>query len=311
MTLVSDLIEEICEEKHIICESLSYGRILKLQKTNKTRFIIGINFDLNTKSVSMILNDKYATYEVLRSFDIPIIEHQILFTSNSRFCDWLGTFEKALWIFHAYHDDVVIKPNKGSEGNGVFHCTDSVTLEKKLFLLLKEHFSVSICPFYRIKTEYRIFYLDGKIEFMYSKVKPVLIWDGLSNVEELLKQFNQHFPNKAIFRENLEINDLNYIPQRGEKYEFSWKFNLSGGAQVNLEVSDFARENIEKIVHKVATCLNVRFVTIDIIQDENDQFFVMEINGNVCLSQFIHLVAEGRNIAKSIYAKAIDTMFND
>ncbi|MBQ7074822.1 hypothetical protein IJM86_07445 [bacterium] len=87
MTLVSDLIEEICEEKHIICESLSYGRILKLQKTNKTRFIIGINFDLNTKSVSMILNDKYATYEVLRSFDIPIIEHQILFTSNSRFCD--------------------------------------------------------------------------------------------------------------------------------------------------------------------------------------------------------------------------------
>ncbi|MBQ7074823.1 hypothetical protein IJM86_07450 [bacterium] len=80
---------------------------------------------------------------------------------------------------------------------------------------------------------------------------------------------------------------------------------------MNLEVSDFARENIEKIVHKVATCLNVRFVTIDIIQDENDQFFVMEINGNVCLSQFIHLVAEGRNIAKSIYAKAIDTMFND
>jgi hypothetical protein len=113
MTLVSGLVEEICREKNISLDCLSCGWILKLVKNEKTRFIIGINFDLNTKSISMILNDKYATYEILKSFGIPIIEHRILFTPDSRFHQlYGGTFENALSIFHEYHDDVVIKPNK-------------------------------------------------------------------------------------------------------------------------------------------------------------------------------------------------------
>ena len=40
-------------------------------------------------------------------------------------------------------------------------------------------------------------------------------------------EFNQHFPEKKVFRENLAESDLAYIPAKDEEFEFSWKFNLS------------------------------------------------------------------------------------
>ncbi len=308
--IVHALVKEICQEKKIDLEVLSYNWILKLTKNGKNHFIIGNSFDLNTKTTAIILNDKYATYEVLKSIGVPVIEHKMLFLPDAkRYENEQGTFGEALQYFYEHHDNVVIKPNKWSEGKDIFHCTDSITLERRLFSLFQKNFSVSICPFYKIKTEYRSFYLDGKIEFIYGKVKPVLKGNGVSTVEELLMKFNQHFPEKKVFRENLAESDLRYVPAKDEEFEFSWKFNLSGGAQVDLEVSDFARENIENIIHKISDALNLRFVTIDIIQDENDEFRVMEINAAVCFSQFINLVPEGREIAKRIYAKAIDAIF--
>lgn len=36
----------------------------------------------------------------------------------------------------------------------------------------------------------------------------------------------------------------------------------------------------------------------------------MEINGAVCMSKFIETVPNGRQIAKEIYEKAIDKMFD-
>ena len=36
----------------------------------------------------------------------------------------------------------------------------------------------------------------------------------------------------------------------------------------------------------------------------------MEINGSVCMNKFTELVENGYEIAKEIYSKAIDKMFN-
>lgn len=103
---------------------------------------------------------------------------------------------------------------------------------------------------------------------------------------------------------------MHFIPKKEEKFEFSWKFNLAWWVQVDLNISDFAKREIAKIIQLIASHLDVKFVTIDILQDENDEFRVLEINSHVYLQQFMYLVSQGRRIAKRIYTKAIDLMFS-
>ena len=111
--IVHVLIAEICQEKKIDLEVLSYHWILKLTKNGENHFIIGNNFDLDTQTTAMILNDKYATYEVLKSIGVPVIEHKMLFLPDAkRNENEQGTFGEALQYFHEHHDNVVIKPNR-------------------------------------------------------------------------------------------------------------------------------------------------------------------------------------------------------
>ena len=81
------LLQELCQEMNIKMEILSYGWIYKLSKDNKTRYIIG-KFDINKIASSEIASDKYATYEVLKSQNIPVVKHTMVFNPIQR----KGTF---------------------------------------------------------------------------------------------------------------------------------------------------------------------------------------------------------------------------
>ena len=65
------LIKEICGEKGISCTKLSYDWILELKKGDKVYHITGNRFDLNKEAAGHVACDKYATYEVLKSNNIP------------------------------------------------------------------------------------------------------------------------------------------------------------------------------------------------------------------------------------------------
>ena len=48
------------------------------------RYINGYKFGLNNQSLGLILDDKYATYELLNSFNINVCKHHILFKSSNK-----------------------------------------------------------------------------------------------------------------------------------------------------------------------------------------------------------------------------------
>ena len=62
----------------ITLEKLSNDWVLQLSKDGKVRHITRNHFDINPHSSSEIADDKYATYEVLKSQKVPVIEHTIL-----------------------------------------------------------------------------------------------------------------------------------------------------------------------------------------------------------------------------------------
>ena len=53
-----------------------------LEKDDIKKYITGYKFDLNPQSISNIVDDKYALYEVLKNNNIPVIDHNIIYSKK-------------------------------------------------------------------------------------------------------------------------------------------------------------------------------------------------------------------------------------
>lgn len=302
------LMREACSELGIKLEKLSYDWILQLSKDGKVRHIAGNRFDINPEATGEIACDKYATYEVLKSQDVPVIEHYMVFNPALRtkyISDegiWLGVVKEFL-----KYGKVIVKPNYGCEGIGVTFCSTLKEVESAIQKLFKNNASISICPYYDIRTEYRTFYLNGEVHLIYGKTKPYVIGNGKDTVEQLIQEIK--LPDKSIVKDNLSMLNMNYIPRENEKVEISWKHNLSGGASPNVLQKGELYSKIEKIAISAGKAMNINFATIDIIQTTDDNFYVLEVNSGVCATIFIDLVDGGYEIVKNIYKKALKSMF--
>lgn len=302
------LMREICTEMGIKVETLSYGWILQLSKNGKIRHIAGSRFDINPEATGNIACDKYATYEVLKSQNIPIIEHVMIFNpaSRSNFIGNEGIWPKVISEFLKY-GRLVIKPNYGCEGQGVFLCNSIKDAEIAIQKLFKTQNSISICPYYDINKEYRTFYLDGKVKLIYSKTKPFIIGDGKATIGELIEELK--LPNKSVVKENIKELELSYVLIIGEKIDISWKHNLSGGAKPDILPKGELYNQIEQLAILSGKAMNINFATIDIIETTDNNLYVLEINSGVCATIFTQLVDNGVEIVKDIYRQAIKKLF--
>lgn len=302
------ILKEACAELGVEVEYLSYGWILQLSKNGKVCHIAGSNFDLNPEASAKIACDKYATYEVLKSQGVSAIKHTMIFNpaTRSSYVDSDGIWKKIMAEFKQ-NDGLVIKPNYGCEGEGVYLCHTFKEVEAAVQRLFKSHDSVSVCPYYDIRTEYRTFYLDGKVYLAYGKEKPFVIGDGVSTVANLVSQLD--LPDKKVVQENIMSLDLDYIPMKGERVNISWKHNLSGGAKPSVLKDGKLKTAIETLACEAGRAMNIRFATIDIIQTTNDELYVLEVNSGIGTTIFVKTVEEGYEIVKGIFKEAVKKMF--
>lgn len=180
------IIGEVCEELNIKVEKLSSGWILQLSKNGKIRHITGQLFDLNPQATGTIVADKYATYTVLTSQNVPIIKHTMVFNPAIRgeYINEEGIWNTVLSEF-SKQGKLVVKPNNECEGKGIELCNNIKELEIAIQELFSQnHESISICPYYDIKTEYRTFYLNGEVLLIYGKTKPFVIRRWKNKIEK-------------------------------------------------------------------------------------------------------------------------------
>lgn len=302
------LMRELCTEMGIELKKLSFDWILQLTKDGKVRHITGNRFDINPEAGGDIACDKYATYEVLKSQNVPVVEHTMVFNPAMR-GRYIGDEGVSLTVVSEFlkHGCLVVKPNNGCEGIGVSLCRTLRETEIAIQKLFKSYGSVSISPFYDIKTEYRTFYLNGKVHLIYGKTKPFVVGDGKSTMGELIEQLN--LPEKGVVNDNMNAIDLTYVPNDKEKVEISWKHNLSGGALPTVLEKSELYEKIEKVAIQAGKAMNMNFATIDVIQTVDDELYVLEVNSGVCATIFIDLVDGGYETIKEIYRESLNTMF--
>lgn len=304
INIIQKLIKDTSEEKNIECTFISNDWVIVLEKDNKIRTITGYKFDLNKASISKIFDDKYATYELLSLYNIPVVEHKLLYTKNNKndYANGINNYEYIKEIYKKYNNDIVIKINKGTCGINVNHFTKLIDI-KQYYNKLNGDQSYSISPFYNIENEYRVIVLNNEIRLMYKKVLPIIHGDGKSTIKELLKRHNYNY-----FKDYNGINK-NVILGKDEEYIYSWKFNLSSGATASFNIDNKTKQIIEDIIRKITDKLDIGFCSIDIIKTRSNSYYVLEINSGVMMKNLLLENEEISDKIKKIYSDAIDLMF--
>lgn len=303
------IIKQIALENDLSYEVLSCDLIIKLTKDNKIRYINGYKFGLNSHSLGLILDDKYATYELLNSLGISVCKHHILFRPNNHnsYAKNYNSFDYCYDLFLKYNKNVILKVNNGTCGDGVYHITTKKELKKIYNHLLKYNFSISLCPYYDIKNEYRVILLNNEIKIMYGKINPVVIGNGKDKLIDLLKDFNiNYFGYKTNLKKNINYNK---VLKKDEKFIYDFKYNLSKGSIITENIDKETKSIISKMAKDVSKKINLGFGSIDIIKTNDDKYYVLEINSGVMIENYIKLTSDGFKKAKKVYEEAVLEMF--
>jgi D-alanine-D-alanine ligase-like ATP-grasp enzyme len=139
-------------------------------------FVTGQTVPLNSRSAMALTADKPAVYELLAGAGLPIPEHR-LFALNDL---------NAAREFLALHDSCVVKPARGSGGDGV---TGEVrTLgEFRRAALVASRFAPQLLIERQVVGEvFRLLVLDGQVLDVIRRRRPTVTGDGRSTVEELV-----------------------------------------------------------------------------------------------------------------------------
>lgn len=303
------IIKQIALENDLSYEVLSCDLVIKLTKGNKIRYINGYKFGLNSHSLGLILDDKYATYELLNSLGISVCKHHILFrpTNHNSYAKNYNSFDYCYDLFLKYNKNVILKVNNGTCGDGVYHITTKKELKKIYNHLLKYNFSISLCPYYDIKNEYRVILLNNEIKIMYGKINPVVIGNGKDKLIDLLKDFNiNYFGYKTNLKKNINYNK---VLKKDEKFIYDFKYNLSKGSIITEDIDKETKSIIRKMAKDVSKKINLGFGSIDIIKTNDDKYYVLEINSGVMIENYIKLTSDGFKKAKKVYEEAVLEMF--
>lgn len=303
-----EIIKEICTEDNIKYKFLSKDWVIMLEKDGKTRFISGYKFDLNSHGIGLIADDKYALYEVLKSKNIPVIEHKIVYNkmNNLDYAIGCNTYEYVKEYFEKNNNNIVIKPNDGTCGKNVFNVTDVNEIDIVLDKIFLKNYSISMCPFYKIKHEYRAIMLDGENKLLYIKYLPIVTGDGNKTIRQLLLDFNYDY-----FIDKLEDSKYDKVLPKNKTFEYNWKFNLSQGSIAKKLNDKVLQDRLIKIAKQVCKEINLKFGSIDIIETTNNELLVLEVNSGVMLENYIRLNPNEYIYAKDIYRNAIKNLFKD
>ena len=216
------ILKEICSEENIEVKSYSKDWIHRLTKNNVNRHIWGYRFELNNASVDHICTDKSALSYVLRDSGVDCVMHEFFMSSpNLQYIDSQGNWEQLLAYFDT-HKKVVCKPNEGKGGDSVYIVTSRKELEAAVHKVFLESNGLTICPYYEIKTEYRVIMFDGQVKLIFAKQIPSVVGNGKDTVLELLIESGINY-EKLKFDKSM---DFDIVLEDGEELKLSTQHNL-------------------------------------------------------------------------------------
>ncbi|MDA3840588.1 MAG: hypothetical protein PF572_05885 [Patescibacteria group bacterium] len=254
-------------------------------------------FPLNFSFSSGITKDKTWTTKILKEKGFRTIKGEHFFL-NDKHIDYRKNGREICDALNYAQDKypVFVKPNDSSSGLLAEIIHKEGELLKHLSKIEKIS-EIGIIQEVKNLDEYRIFAVDGRVQFMYQRKSACLRGDGKKRVDELLVELNQKITKKKnkiletdiFFRGVLSKNGFNLesILPKNRKINISSKANLSAGGEIK-NYKKVVPTQINKWVSGLMKVFSLKVCGIDIFVDGDsdfpDNFIVIEVNPNPGLS---------------------------
>lgn len=282
-------------------------------------------YPLNLHFAAALANDKAWTYQVLTQagFKTPRGEHFFL-SDTWKAYQPIGRDVNAACVYAATLGyPVFVKPNDGSSGVLAELIPDESVLQAHLQQVVGVS-QVALVQEYINQPEHRLFVIDGRVEFMYQRTKPIVVGDGVKTIAELLADLNSQilitshqikldspFIKSELQRLNLHLDSVLSV---GQHLVVAAHANLAtGGAMTELT------ETIPTWLHDwaagVTQSLGLRVAGIDVfsalpLTDPNavQHLIIIEVNSNPNLAGIYTNGA--RDMAINIWKKILLKYFD-
>lgn len=293
-------------------------------KDGKKRYFRYNTLDLNPVGASDIAKDKdYADF-FMRKMGYPTVRGKA-FYSNA-WAKLLGS-KRNIDAAYAYARKlglpVVVKPNSGSHGEGVFLVRNKREFYRAMRFIFKEN-RVALVQHVVYGKDYRIVVLDKQVISAYERIPLSVVGDGSSSISELLKKKQKRF--RAGSRDTrIKLDDmriahklgvqklaLRSVPERGKRVYLLDNANLSSGGEA-LDVTKPIHADFKKMAVKLTRDMGLRLSGVDImvsgdIRQKPKKYWILEINAAPGLDHYVKTGRAQQKIVENLYLKVLKSL---
>lgn len=302
----------------------NYGYAGFIEAANGRRhYFKGTNFDINGAGAASLAKDKDYAGRMLAEAGLPVPEALLIHSprrrramalKNPAVAARLATEVAAAIFAETVGWPVFVKPNEGSEGEGVMKAGNRETLGEALAELFQINERVLVQRAVS-GTDYRAVVLDGEVLAAFRREPLRVSGDGRSTLGQLIERriatFGAEGRGNRIAADDPRIlkhltadgRAFADVPAKGEDIALLPNANLSTGGTAVDATATFSKE-ARQLAIAAARALGLRFAGVDLMLDEDGgTAHVLEVNAAPGLSYFHRLGEREAAIVEAIYAK--------
>lgn len=293
-------------------------------KNGRIRYLRYFSLDLNTLAASEIATDKDFSNFFLKRGKFPTIPGKTFFSNY-----WCKTIDSSEDINSAYRYavkmgfPVFVKPNSGSQGNGVTKAHNKFEFYKAVRSIF-QHDKVVLVQQPVTGKDYRIVVLDNKIISAYQRIPLNIVGDGRSSVYRLLQNKQKKFIttdrdtvinlSDIRIRQNLKHQglSLHYIPPKNKVVYLLDNANLSTGGDP-IDVTKMIHPDYRKVAIAITKYMGLRLCGVDLmitgdISKPLKKYWVLETNAAPGLDHYVKVGKTQEKIIEDMYLQILKAM---
>src|SRR3989344_224204 len=218
---------------------------------------------------------------------------------------------------------VIVKPNEGSHGTGVFLVRTKREFMRAMQFIFK-HDRVALVQRVVRGRDYRIVVLNSKVISAYERIPLSVVGDGSSSIQELLKKKQKRFRGggrdtrirlddiRIAHKIGLQKLALRSVPERGKRIYLLDNANLSSGGDA-VDVTKPIHPEFKKMAIKLTRDMGLRLSGVDImvagdIRNAPKKYWVLEINAAPGLDHYVKTGLAQQKIVENLYLKVLRSL---
>ncbi|MBI2610544.1 cyanophycin synthetase [Candidatus Kaiserbacteria bacterium] len=293
-------------------------------RDGKKRYFRYNTLDLNSVGAADVAKDKDYANVFMKRMGYTVVPGKAFYSR-----EWSKQIGSKRDIHAAYQYarklglPVIVKPNEGSHGIGVFLVRNKREFMRAMRHIFKEDRVALVQRVVRGK-DYRIVILDDKVISAYERIPLSVVGDGSSSIKDLLKKKQKRF--RAGGRDTrIKLDDLRIahklglqklalrsVPERGKRIYLLDNANLSSGGDA-VDVTKPIHPEFKKFAIKLTRDMGLRFAGVDImvagdIRQKPKKYWVLEVNASPGLDHYVKTGPAQQRVVENLYLKVLKSM---